>query len=819
MRDPAPLTGQLVRSGPETGETGMIATIVKIDLVGSKSVSAANQLKNPNIRRQLLEKLLEISKSNFPYSEEKYPEGSYYKAEGDAVYIILDKPTVALRASIEFMQSWFNAKVPDLERCPDCRIMIDRGDIQTVKTPGGDDFVSAAFENIAVAEKGLQGGRIYLSQEVMENCDKTLARFVSYSGVQPRPAEKIPIYYVEFLDPRTTDDSSLLHALFITHPKSQEARDRVLELFILEYLLEKEALTDFNEFNNWARSRAYPTLPHAKLKELCDDSSYLDSESRDGATVYELTKAGLATLKRAKDDFKSAQEECVKLVQSSVTKHCGTPKAAEQYDICKIIEEYLCAIFSEIRMMANYFRETSQLFNAESNTLERFDYILRRNLPFTDGRYFGEWKNAFIEGLQAASGANNGYVAAVFHNVLATYYLNRSVKPSAYQVTKLRQRVLYVDTNVMYALRVPASSYHEAVKYFVDRLAQLDLALHVFPFTIEEYEKSLALTEQEFNKGSTFLLRWNPWLYQEFMRNKGRYLGQFAVCRQRYSVSKGKAVTSAVYDAIDSELKNDDLLLDREFTRLSVEDRENLWSEMRRHMTARSWSIDEYYDFIHESTKSAERIAHDTDCVHNLEKKFDNLGRDELGPRLMFITLDRQLARARKKYEFIVSSEQFLEFMLPYLFLSDIPVKDAEKFPNQLLSAQLGTLLVGRKIEATDLVRGFLTDPAAAEQYAKGQLGPVAIEIATTLSSSRFQGIVEQTRELAESKREDAVNQIATKFEEMETKQRASYFENQAAQSEQFKAILNAKDGQIAKLQKKVKYFRQQTGKGKRKKK
>ena len=81
---------------------------------------------------------------------------------------------------------------------------------------------------------------------------------------------------------------------------------------------------------------------------------------------------------------------------------------------------------------------------------------------------------------------------------------------------------------------------------------------------------------------------------------------------------------------------------------------------MRQYMTSGSWSIDEYYDFIQESTKSPEIIAHDTTCVYNLAKKLDGIGRDELGPKLMFITLDRQLARTRKKYEYIVSSDQFL---------------------------------------------------------------------------------------------------------------------------------------------------------------
>ncbi|MGO9863745.1 MAG: hypothetical protein ACLPLR_09065 [Terriglobales bacterium] len=798
----------------------MIATIVKIDLVGSKSVAAANQIRNPMIRKQLLDRLLEVSKSKFPQSDKKYPSGSYYRAEGDAVYFILDKPTVALRAAVEFMQSWFNVRLPDLDRCPDCRIMIDRGDIQTVETPAGDDFVSAAFENIAVAEKGLQGGRVFASRDVVENCDKTLARFVFYSSIQPRQSEKIEIYLVEFLDPRTTVDSSLLHALFITHPKTQTARDRILELFILEYLLEKKSLVDFSDFNRWAGAKSYPRLPIQTLKKLCDESTYLNSKTGAGGTSYSytLTLEGLATLEQARKDFGRAREECIDTVQSTIAKQCGTAKATDEYDIATIIDQYLCALFSEIRMMANYFRETSQLFDAEANELERFDYILRKHLPFTDGRYFREWRSAFVEGLRAASGGQNAYVAAVFHNVLATYYLNRSTKASAYQLDKLAERRLYIDTNVLYALKVPASNYHEAVKYFIDRLAGLQIAMRVFPFTLEEYENSLLRTELEVRKNevSAFILRWNPWLYQEFMLNKPRYLGKIEVCRRLFSVAKDKAITPQFYDAIDSELKENGLCLERDFVRLCQEERDALWAEMRQYMTSSNWSIEEFYDFIHESTKSLEVITHDTDCVHNLIGKAGAIGRDELGPKLMFVTLDRQLARTRKKYEFIVSSEQFLEFMMPYLFLTDIPVKDAEKFPNQLLSAQLGTLLEGRTAEATDLVRGYLTDPSASAQYAKGQLGPVASEIARTLSSSRFEGVVAQARELEGSKMEEVADQIATKFAEMELQQKVSYFENQAVQSTEFKSILNDKDKQITRLQRTLKYLKQQRQKGNR---
>ena len=91
----------------------------------------------------------------------------------------------------------------------------------------------------------------------------------------------------------------------------------------------------------------------------------------------------------------------------------------------------------------------------------------------------------------------------------------------------------------------------------------------------------------------------------------------------------------------------------------------------------------------------------------------------------------------------------------------------------------------------------------------------MASEIATTLSSSRFQGVVEQARELNESKREDVANQIAAKFEEMETKQKTSYFENQATQFAEFKSILEVKDKQIERLQKTLKYVKRQKRRGK----
>ena len=111
-----------------------VRTVVKIDLVGSKRFVGAREATNPNIRAVLLKKLLTISQAVFPQGETPLPHGSFYKSEGDAVYFILDKPSVALRASIEFMREWFSATLPSDERCPDCRVILDRGNIEDIET-------------------------------------------------------------------------------------------------------------------------------------------------------------------------------------------------------------------------------------------------------------------------------------------------------------------------------------------------------------------------------------------------------------------------------------------------------------------------------------------------------------------------------------------------------------------------------------------------------------------------------------------------------------------------------------------------------------
>jgi hypothetical protein len=225
----------------------MICTVVKVDMCKSKSFLSAKEADNPHIREQALRKLEGIGKDTFPAADEAFPKGTVYKAEGDAIYYVLDHPTVALRSAIEFMQSWYQEAVPSY---PDCRVVMDRGNIEQVTVAGKLDLVGKPFENISVFEKDVDEGRICLTKAVADKCDQTIANFVFYSQYAPRPGDSIDVFFANFSDPRTVADSSWIHALFIAHPKSSMARERIFELFFVECLSEKQRHVRQKKFVN-----------------------------------------------------------------------------------------------------------------------------------------------------------------------------------------------------------------------------------------------------------------------------------------------------------------------------------------------------------------------------------------------------------------------------------------------------------------------------------------------------------------------------------------------------------------------------------------
>jgi hypothetical protein len=707
----------------------------------------------------LAEKLKGIAMERFPYSEKKYPQGSFYKAEGDAVYFILEKPTVSIRSAVEFMTDWYQRGIK--QSFPESKIIIHRGRIDIISVPGGVDVVGKVFEDISVMEKTLDEGKIYVTEDVVRNSDITISKFVDYGQRQVAPGGYIRIYYVAFSDPRTFENDALAHLLFVARKESAEIRIKIFAFFLMEYLMEKGQLRDLAEFEKWSKSKGYSVLPKEELERLLADESKFEKATHENVPTYKLKEEEAIQIKKAQEAYKGAVDQAVKTVCEEIVRETGTDRAVEGFDIKRIMDEYLCGLFSEIRMMANYFRDTLHFYDSEAKTFERYDYVIDRHLINLDEALVNKWKRGFIKGLKIISQQESIYISAIFHNILAGYYLNRSFQSSPYQLERLQKRRIYMDTDVLYALRCEASSHHNRVQYFADRLKSINLQLRIYPFTVSEFETSLEKVVIEYKKDphSPFLINWNPWLYQEFRSRPNKYLNDISVCRIMYSVTKGYPATEENYSTINEELGKANMSLECYYKKISKEEKQNIWDALRSMILSKSGDIEDYWAVSERLTAQYENIIeHDVNLLENVKQLHLEDGEDELGPKVLLLTTDSKLIKCRKEYPFVISTEQFLEFIMPYLFLADIPSEDPNRFPNQILSAQLGVHTSYWIPTTGDVIAMCFKHPEFLEN--ENWWGPGVCAIAKTLSKERFKKIIEEGSPLTESERDKVVSHV-----------------------------------------------------------
>ena len=780
----------------------MQLTVVKIDLCGSKTYAAQREAANPTVRTDALKRLLTASQASFPNATAAYPSGSFHKAEGDAVYYVLEKPSVALRGAIEFMQLWFNETYVDL---PDCRVFLDRSSIDVLEVVGRTELTGRAFENISLIEKGRPEGRIYVSRGVVDAVDSTMARFGFIETLEVRTGESLGLFCVDFDDPRTVRDTSLVHALFVAHPRADEARERIFELFLFEYLLEANEMRTIQEFSIWARAKDYSLPSNDHLMALLKRSPSF--EQQDG--IWRLTDVARAEVTASREEYRESRTGCVAIVREALRNATRRSDADEGLPLEDIAEEYLCGVFSETRIMANYFRSTEQLFDSPPDLFDRFDYILRRRLDSARCAYYAEWRRGFITGLKAAASDRNAFISAVFHNVLATYYLNRAGQVSAYQVERLKERAIYLDTNVLYSLLVEASPFHEVASYFIERLAKLGTRARVLPISVWEYEESLLFVERNYDSHGPRepIVRRNPWLFQQFMSDRARYLDSMAVCRQAHSVARDLEVTEENHQVIATRLSELGLELEANTVELSQAEADEMWSEQRNWMTSNKWDLDKYWSFIHQDFPASVRL-HDMTCIATMSARAAAMKADALGPKVMFVTVDGKLWRMRGRYPFICSPSQFLEFILPYLFLCDIPVTDARDFPNRLLAAQLGTLLVKRPPELAEIARAYFRNPRLASEDPRKVIADITDDAVRALSNQRFRQLVLNADELAPGERGHLAEMAAGMLEEVARSRESADSERKRANDAQ--AEIEKRDSTIEKLQRTVAYWRAQ---------
>ncbi|NUM42632.1 MAG: hypothetical protein HUU45_13485 [Leptospiraceae bacterium] len=723
--------------------------VVRIDLCGSKSYFDRYGENNETSRVSLLQELIKTVKEIYPHADKSFPEGSLYNSQGDSVSIILDKPTVAVRATIEFMKIWSSK----LNTLPDCRTVIDYGEIQTVGVGIRSDLVGTVFENLSAIEKLYSDGQIGVTESVISQSDRTIVQYTNERAVSISNERKIKIWLANYENPRVIEDSSLVHALFIADPSGDEVRIRTFEALIIECIVEN-GFSDIKleSVNSYFRRKNCPVPEKTTIEEILKKSKFL-KRNKDFISLREETYERIGDIRK---EFQNARQDAIDKVTNAFSSKLGVSKEilAQKLSIQNLIEEYLCAVFLEIRMMANYFRSTNSLFQRLSDSNE-FDYIIFKNLEGLIAKQgknkeqYGLIKTIFVKSLVELAEQQNKYIAAVFHNVLSLYYLNRNSRYAHGQLSKIREKEIFLDTNSLYAYLCEASNYYSLLHYSLEKLTSMGARIKLFDKSLEEYNESLNFALKRHQGARQAIFFWDserPWIWEEFQRNLQKYNNNFEYCVALHRIPQGVNRTTSTAEQIKTELADKRIELVELKPFCDQIDLGYLYEDVYEAKKRQDSSTTSFRGQLRDHEYHV-RVLHDANCLRYIKDKFDSDAANPFAAKALFVTCDFRLAKIRRKaqdrFNFLVTIAEFYEYMLPYLFLEDIMIANPIEMPNFLLASTLSRELYISNSSIESLFGSFLAST-------NEKRGSRDFQILSELSeTARFKKVQEKHKALA----------------------------------------------------------------------
>jgi hypothetical protein len=691
-------------------------SLIKIDLCGSKTFADTHKFGESSVRETILSSLAKKAKTFFPYASEAYPKGSLYSAQGDCIYIVLEKPTVALRSTIEFMKDWYSM-LPSL---PDCRAIIDYGEIIENIEIGRLELLGEPFENISVIEKNYTSGQIGVTEELINNVDETLVQFINKQKVAITSKRNIFIYLVNYENPRLLTESSIVHALFISSPVGDDIRNTVFEAIIIEHLLENENKPiNVRDIPVELAKKNCPNPGIPKLEQIVKASQFFDLTPDLYLTI---NSSQVGKIKKCKDQFDEACQKSLDIVASSFSKELKIDKShlLRKISVLNLNEEFLCSIFLEIRFMANYFRSTKTLFEKLDNSSE-FDYILKKyfyEIIENDPEKFLLVKTTFLRSLKELATSHNIYVASIFHNVLMLYYLNRNSRFAYAQLKKIESKEIFLDTNTFYAYRCNSSDYFEMLRFILDKMTTMKAKVIIFDKSLQEFNDSIEYTLLKYkkSKGVSYVYDFRrPWIWKEYESNRVAYRNDFEYCvavhklPQDYFFGKPLNMKTA-----EEELRKDKINLAVLEPFYEKDQLGKIYNDVYKAKKKYNPIIERFEPKGTPETYHL-LVLHDANC---LKKTFCE-GINPLDCKKLFITCDYSLSKIRKysphEYNYLVTINEFYEFMLPYFFLSDAITSSPVEMPNFLLASAL-SLSLYQTYDFNSLVGAYLANHLSTKQ-------------------------------------------------------------------------------------------------------
>jgi len=541
------------------------------------------------------------------------------------------------------------------------------------------------------------------------------------------------------------------------------------------------------------------SLPIAYLSELINNNENIIVNGNK-LTISEFI---LSKMESAKGEYLISKKSMIAFFDNAIKKE---GYALKEEDIDSLLDDLLCSIFGDFKLMANYTQISFIHIDIKPKEVYRHERIFKKYLGHyleKDELEYELIKSHIITSLKAIPKSCEFYIASVFHNILGSFYLNKKEEFFIEQQKRLKNIVIYLDTNVLLSYFFDNASYHEKVKYIIEQCRKREIKLCVFYRTCQEYDSHLKYVHDLFccsksrSRGhdyATYLLSTKSYpIYREFIKNPTKYQHSFKVCTQAYSISHD--IFSPKNDIDDfTFLESEYIYVDKEkhqrrkneeynekkklwynalvsFKRQSTSTIEDLWEEIERQST-------EYYNGL---------ILHDIEClldVDNLNQKGDK--------QFYFLTLDKKLIRAHKAVMnsdqiTAVDIDQLFNYLIPFFLNEEKRGHDLLDSATSMLKTHLGVFFTAFPIERDELINLLSSISVTAEMIY--EQSPKRVEaILKTLQSVLLD--FSKRKELENTLDQKEINLIDTNTKLMENLVKVRSLEKQLEEEKQEKEIL-----------------------------
>jgi hypothetical protein len=685
----------------------VLKTVVKIDLIDSESYFLNMKSENEHEIRKAFSKTVTTH----------FPSDSIYSYEGDAYWLLFESATVAMRKCVIFMQLWEDTISSYPEKIF-CRIAIDTGEIFQDQIDSSK-YTGTPFINISRFEKHIKNPDIVFTKMTYNLFEKSAFSFIEHDYIiNKKTNDKIYLYKLIYDNPRTFKESALFDATFLMSEEAEKAREKCITFLIYQSIHENtNNKCNLDQIQKYISKYLMSDIPKAYLLELINNNDNIIKKDK----CFELNEYILNKMDSAKKEYLDSKFSMVDYVHKSITNEGFD---LENVKIDKLLDDLLCSIFGDFKLMANYTQMSFIHIDIKPKEMHRHERIFKKYFPLIFEKDEVEYeliKNQIIQCLKNIPKNCEFYIASVFHNILGSFYLNKKEDFFVEQQKRLKNITIYLDTNILLSYFFENANAHEKIRYVIEQCRKREIKLRVFYRTCQEYDNHLKFVHDLYHKMkertsgytyASYLLSTKSYpIYREYIQNSAKYQHSFKVCTQAHAISSNIFSSSTEindFSFLESEKiyvdknkllnkKNDDYAQKRQkwhdtlmsFKRQSTSTIDEMWEEIERQSSIN-------YNAI---------ILHDVECLLDIEK-INNNSSDQI----YFLTLDKKLIRAHKEVMnsdniTVVDVDQMFSFLIPFFLNEEKSGHDIIDSATSMLKTQLGVFFTAFPIDRDDIIK------------------------------------------------------------------------------------------------------------------